>query len=274
MLGQCCATCNCPTSFDTADVGGFIYSDQFLQLSARLPSHYVYGLGEHTSPLLLSTNWSRFTLMNHDQVPSENPTPAVTFRTIGGVLDFFFFLGPSPAEVVRQFTDVIGKPFMPPFWGLGFHLCRFGYKTLNQTKEVWARNREAGIPLELLVKTLWKVLKGGVHAVAEELVGREDLVSAESSSTKGGRASCWHWLPPTQFREVEEAWTDVIGQHALSCQPELDDDTKADKEWKRMTQPQLPDRSLEEHIKLLQWQLSRSQIAFHQQQDPDIQNLL
>jgi hypothetical protein len=35
--------------------------------------------------------------------------PALTYRTIGGVLDFYMFLGPSPEYVVQQYTKV-GHP--------------------------------------------------------------------------------------------------------------------------------------------------------------------
>ncbi|XP_049523054.1 maltase-glucoamylase-like [Dermacentor silvarum] len=48
-------------------------------------------------------------------------TPALTFRSLGNQVDVFVFGGPSPADVVRQYLDVVGKPAMPPFWAMGLH---------------------------------------------------------------------------------------------------------------------------------------------------------
>ena len=48
------------------------------------------------------------------------PAPTnVTFRVTGGVLDFYFLLGPTPAAVLEQLTFVIGRPSLPPYWSLG-----------------------------------------------------------------------------------------------------------------------------------------------------------
>ena len=51
-----------------------------------------------------------------DVLPS--PT-SVTFRVTGGVLDFYFLLGPTPAAVLEQLTSVVGRPALPPYWSLG-----------------------------------------------------------------------------------------------------------------------------------------------------------
>nr|XP_003707619.1 PREDICTED: lysosomal alpha-glucosidase-like isoform X1 [Megachile rotundata]XP_012150823.1 PREDICTED: lysosomal alpha-glucosidase-like isoform X1 [Megachile rotundata]XP_012150824.1 PREDICTED: lysosomal alpha-glucosidase-like isoform X1 [Megachile rotundata] len=171
------------TIFDSFNVGGFIFANQFLQISALLPTHNIYGIGEHQTGLKLNTNWQSFTLFNKDQPPIENanlygshpfylmmensgkshgvlflnsnamdvilqPSPGITFRSIGGIFDMYIFLGPSPADVVRQYSEIVGKPFLPPYWSLGFHLCRYGYKTLEETKKVWNRTVAAEIPFD------------------------------------------------------------------------------------------------------------------------------
>ncbi|XP_011503322.1 PREDICTED: lysosomal alpha-glucosidase-like [Ceratosolen solmsi marchali] len=169
--------------FNSIGIGGFIFANQFLQISSTLPSHNLYGLGEHRSNLRLNTNWQKFTLFNADQPPTENanlygshpfymileqtgkahgvlflnsnamdiilqPAPAITFKSIGGIFDIYFFIGPTPADVLKQYSKIIGKPFLPPYWSLGFHLCRFGYGSLNNTKAVLKRTRDALIPFD------------------------------------------------------------------------------------------------------------------------------
>lgn len=59
-------------SFDTRGVGGFVFSDQFLQMSALMPSKYIYGLGERRNNFLLDVNWQEITLFNHDTGPTDN----------------------------------------------------------------------------------------------------------------------------------------------------------------------------------------------------------
>jgi alpha-glucosidase (family GH31 glycosyl hydrolase) len=45
-------------------------------------------------------------------------------RVIGGVVDLYFFLGPTPEAVVRQYHEMVGAPAMPPYWALGVHQGR------------------------------------------------------------------------------------------------------------------------------------------------------
>lgn len=58
--------------FNSIGIGGFIFADQFLQITTLLPTNNIYGIGEHQSSLKLNTNWQSFTLFNKDQPPIEN----------------------------------------------------------------------------------------------------------------------------------------------------------------------------------------------------------
>lgn len=46
----------------------------------------------------------------------------VNFKSNGGLLDIFFFLGPTYQEVLRQYHTVIGKPALPPHFSHGLFL--------------------------------------------------------------------------------------------------------------------------------------------------------
>uniref|UniRef100_M0R544 Lysosomal alpha-glucosidase n=1 Tax=Rattus norvegicus TaxID=10116 RepID=M0R544_RAT len=165
-------------------VAPLFFADQFLQLSTSLPSQHITGLGEHLSPLMLSTEWTRITLWNRDVAPSQGvnlygshpfylaledgglahgvfllnsnamdvvlqPSPALTWRSTGGILDVYVFLGPEPKSVVQQYLDVVGYPFMPPYWGLGFHLCRWGYSSTAIVRQVVENMTRTHFPLDV-----------------------------------------------------------------------------------------------------------------------------
>ncbi|KAM3598379.1 uncharacterized protein V6R79_017239 [Siganus canaliculatus] len=165
-------------------VAPLLFSDQYLQLSTTLASSLVSGLGEHYTSLLLDLNWTSLTLWNTDMAPHADanlygshpfylvqeedglahgvfllnsnavevmlqPTPALTWVAIGGILDLYVFLGPDPQSVIRQYLQVIGYPMMPPYWSLGFHLCRWGYTTTNTTRHVTQRMHDAKFPMDV-----------------------------------------------------------------------------------------------------------------------------
>jgi maltase-glucoamylase len=74
----------------------------------------------------------------------------LTYRTIGGIFDIFFFAGPHPEDVIRQYQSVIGHPYMPPYWALGFQLCRYGYDTIENMKAAMQRTLNGNIPLDVM----------------------------------------------------------------------------------------------------------------------------
>uniref|UniRef100_A0A914R550 Uncharacterized protein n=1 Tax=Parascaris equorum TaxID=6256 RepID=A0A914R550_PAREQ len=53
------------------------------------------------------------------------PGPALVFRTIGGMLDLYFFPGPTPEEVIQQYLALVGKPALPAYYALGFQVSLF-----------------------------------------------------------------------------------------------------------------------------------------------------
>ncbi|KAI1267994.1 putative alpha-glucosidase [Xylariaceae sp. FL1019] len=175
--------------FETA-AAQMVFESQYLRLRTSLPSNpSLYGTGEHTDPFMLNTTnytrtvWARdayaipegtnlygdhpvyfdhrgskgthgvFLLNSNGMDIKINDTNGqyLEYNVLGGVLDFYFLAGPTPVDVARQYSEVVGKSAMMPYWGLGFHQCRYGMQDVYEVAEVVANYSAAAIPLE----TMW-----------------------------------------------------------------------------------------------------------------------
>lgn len=56
------------------------------------------------------------------------PTPALTWVALGGILDLYVFLGPDPQSVVRQYLQVIGASFQSIQYQQGAYPCCFSLR--------------------------------------------------------------------------------------------------------------------------------------------------
>jgi alpha-glucosidase (family GH31 glycosyl hydrolase) len=55
-----------------------------------------------------------------------------------GIFDMYFFLDHSvPEDAVKSYHDLIGYPLLPPYWGLGWHQCKYGYESTENLREVF-----------------------------------------------------------------------------------------------------------------------------------------
>lgn len=129
------------------DLGKLIFSDQFIQVQNELTSFRLMGLGEHmdtfhknfrtesktlvlfnqgdlprpnkplygSHPVYLNYEsngnaHSVFLLNSNAQEVVLNPNKTLTWRTLGGILDFHINVGPTPLQAVQQYISLVGKP--------------------------------------------------------------------------------------------------------------------------------------------------------------------
>lgn len=136
-----------------------VFKDQYLELSTQVPaSAALFGLGESTRPdglpLVKGKTYSLWAtdigamnanvdlygaypfyldvragglthgvlLLNSNGMDIQYGEGFLTWRVIGGTFDFYFFAGPTPLDVMDQYTQLVGRPAPMPYWSFGMSL--------------------------------------------------------------------------------------------------------------------------------------------------------
>ncbi|SFU55608.1 alpha-glucosidase [Pustulibacterium marinum] len=73
-----------------------------------------------------------------------------SFWADGGEMNYYFFYGPEMQQVVSVYTDLTGKPELPPLWALGYHQCKWSYYPEAKVRDTAAKFRELQIPCDAI----------------------------------------------------------------------------------------------------------------------------
>ena len=164
----------------------FSYSSDALRLTRSLaPQERIYALGEHTDHINLRGRsfpiWTydppkghgSHTVAMYAAIPFSLHVDAATGTASGILIDHtgriemdlghqdsgilqatlqgddftvYFIDGPTPADVLRHYTELTGRMHLPPNWSLGLQQARWSYATEQQVREVATKLRERNHP--------------------------------------------------------------------------------------------------------------------------------
>ncbi|KAL1343029.1 hypothetical protein AAHE18_09G199600 [Arachis hypogaea] len=177
------------SSDETDPFGPLVFKDQYLEISTKLPKDAsLYGLGEnsqaHGIKLYPNDPYTLYTsdisavnvnadlygahpvymdlrnkggkayahgvvLLNSNGMDVLYRGTSLAYKLIGGVLDFYFFAGPSPLNVVDQYTSLIGRPAPMPYWSFEQD-STWGYHNVSVLEYVVENYQKAKIPLDVI----------------------------------------------------------------------------------------------------------------------------
>ena len=86
--------------------------------------------GEQPIWLIKNGSFSSAGIMWNSNAKSVTLSPdgAMTWRFGGGIVDFILFGEEDIGRTVESIYETVGQPVLPPYWSLGYHLCRWGYR--------------------------------------------------------------------------------------------------------------------------------------------------
>jgi alpha-D-xyloside xylohydrolase len=79
----------------------------------------------------------------------QRSNSTLAFSVASESLDIYFFHGPSFKKILGRYTELTGRPPIPPAWGLGIWMSRCTYKSAAEIEEIAARFRREELPCDV-----------------------------------------------------------------------------------------------------------------------------
>jgi alpha-glucosidase (family GH31 glycosyl hydrolase) len=151
----------------------------------------MYGI--HSFHLIVAEDGACFGgfLYNSNAMTATVGNNFLSFRLTGGIIDYWMFLGPHPEDVIFQFHSLINFPVHLPYWSLGWHQSRYGFKNSSEMLQVLNNYNLNKLPLDVLwsdIDYMSSFEDFTLDPVNFPLVNMTSLVLNLQSSGK-------HWVP-------------------------------------------------------------------------------
>ena len=174
--------------FDTSNID-FFFTDRDIKFGTKLPSSYLFGLGERKAEFLYKPG--KYTIWNRNSVEEQDTgTPGhqssgthpiylskeksgmfhavflknvnamqfqfsneneLTFRIMGGIIDLKFFIGNEyPETAIKKYHSYINGFSMIPFWAFGLHQAIIGQISPEKMTQVLGKYEAEKLPIDAL----------------------------------------------------------------------------------------------------------------------------
>jgi alpha-glucosidase len=106
---------------------------------------FFYGIDHGRSYAIFFDNsyWSSF------DMGKEFPD-RYSFGAANGELNYYFFSGTTPKQILERFTELVGRMPLPPRWSLGYQQCRWSYFPESRVRKLAEDFRSKNIPCDVL----------------------------------------------------------------------------------------------------------------------------
>jgi alpha-glucosidase len=128
-------------SFELWNTDSYRFQESTDPLYKSIPFFLTFRAGAAAGVFLDNTWRSSFDF-------GKDAQDVYSFGAVDGPLDYYIFAGPSPREVIEQYTWLTGRPPLPPLWMLGFQQSRYTYAPEQRLMDVATRLRTDHIPAD------------------------------------------------------------------------------------------------------------------------------